>query len=95
MIPSTRNFLKKEYLEIGHTKFVKKYLKYDAFFSGHHTNSFFITWVFYKNRKYIPIVYEISEYFNKIKSYGISGTISNIKFKINKIIRTYVLGSKS
>lgn len=86
-IPNERNYLKKEYLKIGHSAFIKKYVKYDAFFSGHHTNSFFISWVFYKNKKYVPVVYEVIQYFSKIKSYGISGTISNIKFKINKLIK--------
>lgn len=93
-ISSERNYLKKEYLKIGHDKFIKKYRKYDAFIVGHYTNSFLINWVLYENRKYIFIIYEICQVLYRIRELGLTGIISNIKYKLKKQVK-YVLGSKS
>tara|TARA_B100000963_G_scaffold269671_1_gene237806 strand:- start:10796 stop:11098 length:303 start_codon:yes stop_codon:yes gene_type:complete len=93
-IPAKKNFLKKEYLKIGHDKFIKKYRKYDAFIVGNYTNSFFINWVIYENKKYVFIVYELCQFLYRIKELGLKGIISNLNYKLKKRIK-YVLGSKS
>jgi hypothetical protein len=94
MIPVERNYLKKEYLNIGHEKFVKKYSKYDAFFTGNYTNSYFINWVMYRGKVYKFGIYEINQFIYRFRELGIKGVISNLKYKLKKNIN-YVLGSKS
>jgi hypothetical protein len=94
IIPNKKNYLKKEYLEIGHDKFVKKYSSYDAYFVGNYTNSYFINWVMYNEKPYKLGIYEINQFIYRLKELGVKGIISNINYKLKKNIK-YVLGSKS
>ena len=88
-IPNEKNYLKKEYLEMGHDRFFRIYRKYDAFTMGHETNEFFLKYIFFENREYKKGSYELNEFFY-LKSRRI---YYYIKSKINKL--NYVLRSKS
>jgi hypothetical protein len=79
MLPNEKDYLKKKYKELGHSNFINRYGKYDAYFCGNESNSMFIDEIIYKGNKYIPIWYELK---------------CIIKSIIKKIKRKYVLRSK-
>ena len=71
--------LKKEYKEVGHEAFVKRYSGYDCYAVGGPKNEYFLKQIVFKGEKYIPVWYEIK---------------TTIHHNLKKI-KTYVLRSKS